>query len=122
MLIPIENLPPHVFGVRAMGEVTAEDLTNTLLPGLTSLTAKFNEIYYLLVLETEVGNFTAGAWFQDMVAGIKHFSQWKKMAIVTDQKLVEKFTDVFSYVSPGEAKGYTLSELNEAIEWLKIKP
>jgi hypothetical protein len=38
--------------------------------------------------------------WQDIVAGLKHFIQWKKMAIVTDQKAVEKFTDLFSYVSP----------------------
>lgn len=92
-----------------------------LLPGLEQLTATTGEIYYLLVLETPVENFTAGAWWQDMVAGIKHFTQWKKMAIVTDQKAVEKFTDLFSYVSPGEAKGFKLSELQQAIDWVSRK-
>ncbi len=71
--------------------------------------------------ETSVQNFTAGAWWKDMVAGIRHFSQWKKMAIVTNQKAVEKFTDLFSYVSPGEAKGFELSELDEAIAWVSDK-
>lgn len=121
MLTTIQNLPAHVFGVKAQGEVDADDLKNVLLPGLESLTDKFGEIYYLLVLETKVENFTAGAWFQDMVAGIKHFTSWKKIAIVTDQKAVEKFTDGFSYVTPGEAKGYSLNELNEAIAWVSIK-
>lgn len=121
MLTIIQNLPDHVFGVRATGEVTKDDLKNVLLPGLESLTARYKEIYYLLVLETEVQNFTAGAWIQDLIAGVKHFTDWKKMAIVTDQKAVEKFTDIFSYVSPGEAKGYELNELKAAIDWLSIK-
>jgi len=121
MLTPIDELPPYVFGVKAIGEVTADDLKNVLLPGLESLTNKYDEIYYILVLETKVENFTAGAWFQDMVAGVKHFTKWKKMAIVTDQKAVEKFTDAFSYVTPGEARGFTLDELDEAITWVSLK-
>jgi hypothetical protein len=74
-----------------------------------------------LVLETKVENFTAGAWYQDMVAGLKHLTAWKKMAIVTDQKSVENFTDAFSYVTPGEAKGFSLDELDEAITWVSLK-
>lgn len=121
MLSKIQNLPDHVFGVRASGEVTADDLKNTLLPGLEALTDKYKEIYYILVLETKVENFTAGAWYQDMVAGLKHLTAWKKMAIVTDQKSVENFTDAFSYVTPGEAKGFSLDELDEAITWVSLK-
>lgn len=121
MLTIIPNLPDHIFGVRASDEVTQDDLKQVLLPGLEALSERYKEIYYLLVLETDVKNFTAGAWIQDLIAGVKHLTQWKKMAIVTDQKSVEKFTDIFSYVSPGEAKGYELSELPQAIDWLSIK-
>lgn len=121
MLTIIPDLPDHIFGVRASGEVTKDDLTQVLLPGLENLSERYKEIYYLLVLETDVQNFTAGAWIQDLIAGVKHLTQWKKMAIVTDQKAVEKFTDIFSYVSPGEAKGYELSDLPVAIGWLSHK-
>ncbi|MCD0489949.1 STAS/SEC14 domain-containing protein [Pedobacter sp. MC2016-14] len=121
MLTKIQNLPDYVLGVRAAGEVDKNDLDTVLLPGLQALTDQFGEIYYLLVLETPVQNFTAGAWWSDLVAGIKHLTHWKKMAIVTDQKAVENFTDMFSYVSPGEAKGFQLSELDEAISWVSTK-
>jgi calcineurin-like phosphoesterase family protein len=121
MLSPIENLPSHVFGVKATGNVDADDLKTVLLPGLEKLVQQYQEIYYLLVLDTKVENFTAGAWLQDALAGVKHLTQWKKMAIVTNQKTVENFTDAFSYISPGEAKGFSLDELDEAIAWLSLK-
>jgi len=121
MLTKIENLPDYVLGVRAAGEVDKNDLDNVLLPGLQALSDQYDEIYYLLLLETPVQNFTAGAWWKDLLAGIKHLSKWKKMAIVTDQKAVEKFTDLFSYVTPGEAKGFELSELDEAIRWVSLR-
>ncbi|KKX49341.1 hypothetical protein [Sphingobacterium sp. IITKGP-BTPF85] len=62
MLTVIQNLPDHVFAVRASGEVTKDDLKDVLLPGLESLANQYKEIYYLLVLDTDVQNFTAGAW------------------------------------------------------------
>lgn len=121
MLSIIREIPPHVFGVRATGQVTADDLKSVLLPGLEVLTQRYDEIYYLLVLETPVENFTAGAWFQDMIAGLKHFTKWKKAAVVTDEKAVEKFTDAFSYIAPGEFKGFELAQLDDAILWLQKK-
>jgi len=120
MLTVIQNLPEHVFGVKASGEITKDDLKNVLLPGLEALSEKHKDIYYLLVLETDVQNFTAGAWLQDLIAGIKHFRSWKKIAIVTDQEAVEKFTDLFSYISPGESKGYKIHEVQKAIDWLSV--
>lgn len=121
MLEKINDLPDHVFGVRATGEVTKEDLQSVLLPGLQELVDRTDAIYYLLLLETDVQQFTTGAWIQDLIAGIKHFTKWKKMAIVTDQKGVEKFTNAFSLIAPGEAKGFTLEELPVAIGWVSNK-
>ncbi len=118
MLERIEGMPDQVLAVRAKGEVTAEDLEQVLLPGLKELTLKYKAIYYLLVLETDVESFTAGAWYKDMLAGVKHFRHWKKMAIVTDQKGVRQFTDAFSAVAPGEARGFNHLELQNAIDWV----
>ncbi|HMI05747.1 MAG TPA: STAS/SEC14 domain-containing protein [Pedobacter sp.] len=121
MLTIIQNVPEYVFAVKASGEVTDEDLKSVLLPGLNVLSAQYGEIYYLLVLDTSVENFTAGAWVQDFIAGVKHLTKWKKMAVVTDQKAVKTFTDLFSYIVPGEARGFEHAELKEAIDWVSKK-
>ncbi|WP_353197806.1 STAS/SEC14 domain-containing protein [Parapedobacter defluvii] len=118
MIDEIKELPDHVLGVKVTGEVTAADLKGVLLPGLQRLADSYGSIHYLLHLETEVENFTAGAWVQDMLAGIKHFTQWKKIAIVTPQRGVQKFTDAFSAVVPGEARGFGADRLDEAVAWV----
>ena len=118
MLVKIPDLPPYVFGVRATGEVTAEDLQKLLVPGLQQLVDQFGSIHYLLVLDTGVGNFTTGAWLQDMKVGIKHFTRWKRIAVVTDQVGVEKFTDIFSFVVPGVSRGFNHAQIAEAIHWV----
>lgn len=121
MLEEIGNLPDHVLGVRATGEVTEEDLKLILLPGLEKLVEKHGHIHYILILDTDVKQFTAGAWIQDLIAGIKHFTQWKRIAIVSDQKAVEKFTNIFSAAVPGKAKGFSLKEQEEAITWVSLE-
>jgi len=118
MLTEITGLPDHVFGVRATGEVTSDDLKTVLLPGLERTARRFNEIRYLLVLETEVKNFTAGAWLEDAKAGFKNFTKWKKIAVVSSEKGVEWFSDVFTIATPGSSKGFKLEEIEEAINWV----
>lgn len=118
MLTEIIGLPDNIFGVRATGEVTSEDLKTVLLPGLKRTADRFGEIRYLLVLETDVKNFTAGAWVQDARAGLQNFTKWKKIAIVSDEKAVEWFSDVFTVVTPGSSKGFKPEEIEAAKQWL----
>lgn len=118
MLQFIKDLPDDVIGIRATGEVNKDDYERVLIPRMEEMSKRQGEINYLLVLETDVQNFSAAAWWQDFRLGLKNFGKWKKVAIVTDQKSVEWLTDVAKHFIPGESRGYKLSELNEAIEWV----
>ncbi len=39
---------------------------------------RFDKIRFLLVLETDVANYSFGAWMDDALVGLKHFTQWRK--------------------------------------------
>ncbi len=121
MLTEITGLPDHIFGVRATGEVTSDDVKSVLLTGLKRTAERFNEIRYLLVLETDVKNFTAGAWVEDVKAGLQNFVKWKKIAVVSAEKGVEWFTDIFTVVTPGKSKGFKPEEIEEAKAWLNAE-
>ncbi|MFD2581755.1 STAS/SEC14 domain-containing protein [Pedobacter vanadiisoli] len=121
MLTEITGLPDHIFGVRATGEVTSDDIKSVLITGLKRTASRFKEIRYLLVLETDVKNFTAGAWVQDVKAGLQNFNRWKKIAVVSAEKGVEWFTDVFTLATPRKSKGFKPDELEEAKNWLNAE-
>lgn len=121
MLQFINNLPDNVIGIHATGEVTKEDYQNVLLPRLNELVKRQGEINYLLVLQTNVQNFSAGSWWEDLKMGLKNFTKWNKIAIVTDQKSVEWFSDAFRFFIPGKSKGYPLNKLDEAVKWITAK-
>lgn len=118
MLTEITGLPDHIFGVRATAEVSADDLKDVLLPGLTRTSDRFGEIRYLLVLDTEVKNFTKGAWIQDAKAGLQNFTKWRKIAVVSKEKSVKWFSDIFTFLTPGNSMVFKPEEIEEATAWL----
>lgn len=118
MITKMNGIPDYVAGFTATGEVTKKDYTDVVFPEVERVLNKHGHIHFLLELETSAGNLTAGAWMSDAMIGLKHLTKWKKMAIVSDQNAVEKITDIISPIMPGESKGFNLSELDEAKEWV----
>ena len=118
MLTKIEDVPAHVAAFKATGKVNKHDYDNVLVPELERKNKEHGHLHMLMLLETPVKNFTLGAWLEDAWMGLKHFRGWRKIAIVTDEGAVESFTNKFSFVIPGEAKGFKLTELETAKQWV----
>lgn len=121
MMHLIEPLPPNMVGFRATGEITEADFTNLVIPKVKALVEKTGKLNYLLVLDTSIKNFTAGAWLKDALLGIKNIAKWNRAAIVSESAAIRKFTDVFSALMPGEFKGFEMEKLEHAIEWTAEK-
>jgi hypothetical protein len=121
MLSIMHDLPPYVVGIRASGAVTKQDFDEVLKPALEELKKRNGKINYLLLLDTSVSNFTLGAWVDDIMVGIKYYTHWNRIAVVTNEKIVERFSDAFGLLVPGECKGFTLSELAAAKRWVSTR-
>lgn len=118
MIQIINEVPSNVAGFKASGEVTQEDYINIVEPHIKKLVERSGELNFLLQLDTELGNFTAGAWLRDVMVGLKNFTKWNRSVIVTDDETIIKFTDNFSMFAPGEFKGFRKSEFQEAVDWI----
>lgn len=121
MIHQLQNLPTNIVGFKATGEITEADFTNTVMPNVQALIDKTDQLNYLLVLDTSLKNFTIGAWMKDAIMGIKHLTKWNRAAIVSDEATIRNFTNFFSYLMPGEFKGFEHSELQQAIDWVSEK-
>lgn len=118
MITQLDNMPSNAVGFKAEGNITKEDFEQTVNPSVKASIEKNGKLNYLLVLDTALDNFSAGAWLQDALLGIKHLTKWNRAAIVSDSEGVRKFTDAFSVLVPGEFKGFSKSEQQEAIKWV----
>jgi SpoIIAA-like len=121
MIQRITDVPSYVAGFEASGEVTKADYETIVMPAVKDVVTTHGHIHFLLVLKTDVGNYTIGAWWEDVLLGLKNITSWKKMAIVSDQEGVKKFTDVFSVLVPGESKGFGLNQVEEAKVWVSTE-
>lgn len=117
----IQHLPGNMVGFKATGEITETDFSETVMPKVKELVDKTDILNYMLVLDTSVKNFTAGAWFKDAIMGIKHLTKWNRAAIVTDVEGIRTFTGIFSVLMPGEFKGFEHKDLQAAIDWTSGK-
>lgn len=118
MLQLLEDLPETVVGIRAINDVTENDYKQVVLPALETVHKKFGNLRLIIVLETSVSNYTPGAWLNDLKAGLKYFTNWHRIAIVSDEKMVQIVTDAVSYIMPGECKGFPMADLAAAKLWV----
>ena len=118
MIEVINGLPAYVAGFRATGKVTSEDYQKTIYHLVGSIAKAFKKINYLLLIETPLSNYSAGAWVDDALLGLKYFTKWNKLAIVSKSDGIKKFTDVFGKLIPGETKGFKIEDLPVAKEWI----
>lgn len=118
MIEIIKDVPDHVAAFRATGAVSKEDYDNVLIPQIENLLKRLGHINFLLVLDTSLSNFTISAMLKDLGIGLKHYTKWNKMAVVSDSSTINHFTDFFSYLVPGKAKGFEPSQLEEAKAWV----
>ncbi len=120
MITQIQDLPSNMVGFRASGEVTKADF-EPVLKQVEQFVEETDKLNYMLVLDTSPKAFTAGAWLQDGLMGIKHITKWNRAAIVTDSEEVITFTDAFSKLMPGEFRGFRKEQLQDAINWTSEK-
>lgn len=113
------DAPQNVVAFRATGEVTQDDYKNVIVPAIENLVERIDEINFLFLIDTDLENFTAAAWMQDAWVGLKNIGKWNRSAIVTDSERAISFTNGFSYMVPGEFKGFKKEAFDEAMNWVE---
>lgn len=120
MIEVVEGYPAFVAAFRATGTVTREDYGKTINPEVRRVAGSSGKINYLLILDTPLRRYTAGAWIADALLGLRYFSRWNKLAIVSGKPGIKKFTNTFGVFIPCPAKGFLMDELSQASEWISV--
>lgn len=118
MLKLILDLPDNVLGIEAIGEVTAEDYQTVLEPELEDKLRKCKKVRLLYVLGDTFDGYTLSAAWQDAKVGLKHFTQFDRIAVVSDLDWIRNSVKIFAFAMPGEVHNYNISELHKAREWI----
>ena len=118
MLEPLDDLPHQVVGVKAIGEVTAEDYQSVLVPTVEERIARHKRIRLLYILGTEFEGFTGAAAWEDAKIGMRHFASFERIAVISDVEWIQHMVKALGFVIPGEVRVYSQSELDQARAWI----
>ncbi|MEE4658907.1 MAG: STAS/SEC14 domain-containing protein [Halieaceae bacterium] len=115
--IGIERIGEDIFlALKAQGKLTHEDY-KTITPMLESALAEVTSPSVNALIDgTELEGWEARAAWDDLKLGLKHGSEFKKIAIVGNRKWQERLSKVGSWFISGEIK-YFESEA-DAVVWL----
>jgi len=114
----LKDFPPHVAAYRASGTVYKEEYEQIVMARVDEVAAKYGKINFLVLLQTDIQDYTFAAFMDYLKVSFEHFSKWNRMAIVTDQHWLSQAYEALSLVVHGEIKGYDLKQFEEAKQWV----
>jgi len=118
MLELLSDLPDQTVGVKAKGEVTAQDYQATLVPAVEERLARHKRLRLLYVLGEEFTGFTGAAAWEDAKVGMRHFASFERIAVISDAEWIQHMVKAFGFVIPGEVRVYSQSGFDEARSWI----
>ena len=118
MIESIPGLPDGVLGFNAKGAVTAKDYETIIIPAVEAQFARQKKVSFLYHLGKEFTGFEVAAMWDDTKLGLKHFSGWEKMAVVSDVGWVRVAIEAFGLAMPGRVRVFHDNELAEARQWV----
>ena len=118
MIEIISDLPEGVVGASASGTVTAEDYESTLIPAVQAATSDGKKARFLLVFGDEFEGYDAQAAMDDARLGAHHWSDFERIAFVSDHSVYRSLVKGFGFLMPGEVRVFALADLDAAKEWL----
>jgi hypothetical protein len=114
----LTDFPPHVAAYRAWGAVSKEEYEAVVMTRVDDVADEYGRINFLVLLETDLENYSVGAFIDYLRISFKHFNKWNHMAIVSNQQWVRKAYDTLSPLVHGEVRGYKASEFEAARQWV----
>ena len=118
MITALTGMPDGVLGFEASGKLTTDDYTGVLEPALAAAGADGGRIRVMLDFGGEFHGLEPGAAWQDLRTGVREWSAWERMALVTDHAWLRDGLHMFAWAVPGEVRVFPGAEREAAIEWL----
>ncbi len=117
MIRQLDGMPDGVLGFEATGKVGTDDYTGVLAPAFEAAKAAGDKLRVVFAFSGEFDGLEAGAVWQDLKTGIKDWSAWERVALVTDNRWLRDGVSMFAWAMPGEVRAFEADERDAAIAW-----
>ncbi len=117
MIEVLDGMPDGVVGVEAIGEVTADDYEQVLIPAFDAGRAAHDPVSVVFLVGDRFTGFSSGALWDDTKYGFSHLRGWGRIALVTDVDWMRHLTHAFAWLAPKGMKAFPTTELDAAKAW-----
>lgn len=114
----LTDMPPHVAAYKAAKAVSKEEYEQVVMARVNEVAAEFGKINFLVLLETDMDNYSVGAFIGYLKISFQHFTKWERMVIVSDERWLRMAYDALSYLIHGKIKTYKRKDLDLAKQWV----
>ncbi len=118
MMEIIADLPDDTVGIASKGRITEEDYKKIIIPAIEQALENHDKIKMLFNLSDMEGGMELTAMWEDFTFGVKHWTDFSHLALVTDIEWVKNMTAFFAMMVPADVKVFASSEEPAAREWL----
>jgi hypothetical protein len=117
MLTLMPSRDVHTIAVEVNGKVTKEDMEklDKVIQEKFKDQGKFN--VYAMVYDFDGASF--GAVAREVKIDVKRWSQYAKMAVLSEEKKLRAMTEASGLMPGIKTKHFSLNEMEEAWEWIQ---
>jgi hypothetical protein len=113
---------PGVIVAEGVGEITASDYTDRLIPAIEAAAQSgASKLRMLLVLGPDFEGYEGGAAVEDAKLGIHHWTSFERIGLVTDHEGYATAARGLGFLMPGDIRTFPVAALDEAREWVGVE-
>jgi hypothetical protein len=118
MFTAINDMPEGANGFAASGVVTRADSRDALEPTIGSVLAGGGRVRLLYVAGDDFDGYAAGLPLDESVFGSRHFTDFEKIAVVSDACPLRRAVRALDGLMPAELRVFRQAEVETAKLWL----
>jgi len=118
MLRRLNEMPAGTIGFEAVGAVEDEDWERNVEPHLREAIAGGDQLRLLYLLGPRSGEVDDDAVQKEAGFHARHLKAYERLAVVTDEEWVRPALRGLSFLLPGQARAFPVSDLEAAKRWL----
>jgi hypothetical protein len=118
MLRRMAEMPAGTLGFEAVGEVEDDDWEDAVEPVLRREIANGGKVRLLYLIGADARDVEADAMKADTGFRARHANAFERVAVVSDEAWMKPAVRALSFLMPGKARAFAVSDLAAAKSWL----
>lgn len=119
MLERLNNLPPDIVALKAVGKVSKADYDEVFQPILDEARRDGRRLRFLYQFGPSFEGFTPGALWEDAKIGVRSMRLFGACAVVSDIGWLRSFVHVAGSLVPCPVRIFSGVEFDSAVKWLR---